>query len=270
VGIRLAILLFLSFWFLSKPAFGQWYQCEKQLLNDGWRQTGAVLKAPSQYKPWHWLVAGAGLGATGLAFSQDLSWQKAIADQESSFLTNTATYVGEPFGNPIYVGGALLATHLWACHSQKTKVAQATSLSLQSVVIASGITLFLKGAFHRVRPEEQLQLDPYQFKGPSLRRVNLSFPSGHTTIAFALASSLSAYSQHRWYVSAPLYTLAGITAWSRIYQRKHWPSDVVLGALIGTAVGYTVQWLPPQKKVEALVMPNPWGGASLTLNWAID
>ena len=59
-----------------------------------------------------------------------------------------------------------------------------------------------------------------------------AFPSGHTTVAFALAASV-ADEIHQPVVTVLLYSAAAGTGWSRINDNKHWLSDVVTGAGIG-------------------------------------
>ncbi|MCI4348493.1 MAG: phosphatase PAP2 family protein, partial [Thermoplasmata archaeon] len=63
-----------------------------------------------------------------------------------------------------------------------------------------------------------------------------SFPSGHATQAFAVASVISASSDRVW-VSVSAYTIAGLVGFARIYHNAHWTSDVTAGAIIGTVVG---------------------------------
>lgn len=59
-----------------------------------------------------------------------------------------------------------------------------------------------------------------------------SFPSGHAAMAFALATTLGDASHSTW-ATAGLYVIATGTAWSRVYDGRHWPSDVLLGAALG-------------------------------------
>lgn len=63
-----------------------------------------------------------------------------------------------------------------------------------------------------------------------------SFPSGHTTVAFSLAASVSEEARRPW-VTALTYGGAALVGWSRVYEDKHWTSDVVGGALVGIAAG---------------------------------
>ena len=60
----------------------------------------------------------------------------------------------------------------------------------------------------------------------------MSFPSGHTSFAFATATSLS-IKYPRWYVIAPSYLWAGAVGYSRMNLGVHYPSDVLAGAMLG-------------------------------------
>ena len=89
--------------------------------------------------------------------------------------------------------------------------------------------------------------NPYDFRFMrGLRADSLrSFPSGHTTSAFAAAAAVTAEAAYSWksgstVVGAGLFGAASIVGVSRMYNNAHWASDVVVGAAIGSFVGWKV------------------------------
>ncbi len=97
-----------------------------------------------------------------------------------------------------------------------------------AIVIAEGITFSLKHLSHRERP---YIAHPELFTGKS-SETDYSFPSGHTSIAFATATSVS-LAFPKWYVIIPSFTYASLVGYSRMYLGVHYPSDVFGGAIIG-------------------------------------
>ncbi len=99
------------------------------------------------------------------------------------------------------------------------KARDASKLSVFSLVSGQAVCGLLKGSVNRERPE-----------GGDHSRWNSSFPSGHAAGAFSLATVLSnRYPRFR----VPFYVLAAAICVSRVYLGCHYPSDVLLGALIG-------------------------------------
>lgn len=64
-----------------------------------------------------------------------------------------------------------------------------------------------------------------------------SFPSGHSSEAFSIATSLS-ISFPKWYVVAPAYLWAGLVGYSRMDLGVHYPTDVLAGAVLGAGSAY--------------------------------
>jgi membrane-associated phospholipid phosphatase len=64
---------------------------------------------------------------------------------------------------------------------------------------------------------------------------NSSFPSGHTTSAFAFASFVA--SEHPWYIGVPAYALASYVGFCRMHDNHHYLHDVMAGATIGMSYG---------------------------------
>ena len=70
-----------------------------------------------------------------------------------------------------------------------------------------------------------------------------SFPSGHTTVAFALAAGIDHVTTAKW-VPWVVYPAAALVGWSRLRDDEHWTSDVVAGALVGTwTAEKAIRWL---------------------------
>ena len=107
-----------------------------------------------------------------------------------------------------------------------------TGKALSASFLVSGISAqVLKHLFGRARPR---LTDDLIFVGPSLRGGYDSFPSGHTTVAFCFAYTLSRYfPKYR----SIFYFLAIIIGISRIESTSHFSSDVVAGAAVGLILG---------------------------------
>jgi undecaprenyl-diphosphatase len=100
--------------------------------------------------------------------------------------------------------------------------------TLLAAALADGTTSLLKWAIPRARPD---------LHGLIARPHSHSFPSGHAATSFACATVLSAAVPR---ARLPLYVLAALIAWSRIYVGVHYPVDVFAGALLGVALGVAV------------------------------
>ncbi len=223
------------------------------LVEDSWSNAGKWWKAETynQNDLWYW---GIGLAGAGLVFSFDSELQKELSFTNPNQSEELSPFM-EPFGNVYYTGSMALMIYASGAIFNSEEARMLGSTSLQSIATASVGAVFLKMVFHRQRPEEQLALDAYRFGGPSFSTDNLSFPSAHTAIAFSLASSISTLYENKLYIAIPLYSLAGLTAWQRIYAQKHWPSDVLVGGLLGYFVGKKIaQW---QKDKQGRISIKP-------------
>ncbi|MBI4842415.1 MAG: phosphatase PAP2 family protein [candidate division NC10 bacterium] len=106
---------------------------------------------------------------------------------------------------------------------------------------------------------------PDKTRGPAdYRPFNLgsSQPSFTTANAFAVASVLSEHFPHP-AVSLLSYGLASLAGLSRIYEDKHWASDVFLGAALGTVIGKTVAKLNEKRREGSRVSLIPLVGEGI-------
>lgn len=117
-----------------------------------------------------------------------------------------------------------------------TKNKDLTTKGLQiagSIVIAEGITAGLKYTIKRQRPFDAYPDLIYAHSNPT----DPSFPSGHTSVAFATATSVS-MAFPKWYVIVPSFSYATAVGYSRLRLGVHYPSDVLAGALIGAGSSF--------------------------------
>jgi undecaprenyl-diphosphatase len=122
-------------------------------------------------------------------------------------------------------------------------------LTIAAVAAADLAALALKVIVDRPRPYLQ---DPTQH--PIVRPLlDYSLPSGHAATSFAAATVLARFRPD---LAVPLYVLAAAIAWSRVYVGVHYPSDVLVGALLGLVIGWALSELAPRLRV-----PRPPGGA---------
>lgn len=182
-----------------------------------------------------WLKVGAlAYVATGL-FCFDEVIYDFVQDNKTKQSTQIARLV-EPLGDGKYVLPALGGLYLVGYGLERVDLKEAAILVSESYIIAGLLNHGLKLVFHRHRPSSGS--GPHRWEGPSFSPYSHSFPSGHTAVAFAFASSLSEYfkeeSKALPYIA---YGAATLTALSRIHDRAHWPSDVFVGSLVGTFVG---------------------------------
>lgn len=159
-------------------------------------------------------------------------------------LQRTAT-IGDIIGGPVPITlGAVLYA---AGRGTRSTFATNTGREVVRAVLVSGaVGVVAKGLVGRSRPfASPGDADEYSPGRGFLNNMRASFPSGHTSAAFAtatvLAREVNAYHPHaRWVVDPLLFGGAALVGFSRVYDNQHWPSDVIAGAALGAITGYEV------------------------------
>ncbi len=209
--------------------------------------TQDLLTSPLRWDRQDWLLAG---GLTGLVAGVSVldGNTKTEAQEGRTVQLDSFTKQAQRFGAEysfLVLGGFEAYGH-WARDDKAKAVAMD---GVTASVIAGGIIApILKFSVGRVRPAQADHT--FQFKPFS---GNESFPSGHTTQAFAVASVIAAH-YDQWWVQGLSYGLAGVVGYSRIEQNAHYASDVVAGAIIGTVVGRAVVHRHDQPKPGAVAI----------------
>jgi membrane-associated phospholipid phosphatase len=111
----------------------------------------------------------------------------------------------------------------------------AAGVGLASIAVASGaVNLVAKPLARRRRPDREAAGVPLARLVPMPR--SRSLPSGHAASAFAFATGVGQVLPRE---AAALRALAALVAYSRVHTGVHFPADVIVGALLGTACAQT-------------------------------
>jgi hypothetical protein len=195
-----------------------------------------VLTAPARWQEQDW--RNLGLAATvifGVAAILDRPVRDAMrrhAPNDNQFLK-----IVERFGAE-YSLGVLGGFYLAGVSGHETAAEVAQDGLAASIIASVMITPAIKFATGRARPRENegiATFHPFSLGNA----VNSSFPSGHTTQAFAVASVIANHYDDAW-VAYSSYTVASLVGFARVYHDAHFTSDVLAGAMIGTLVGKSV------------------------------
>ncbi len=194
-------------------------------------------------------LAGGFTGLTVAMFPVDRSLAHRLQDssaQANRFFKNASKNI-QYFADP---GSIVIGVSLYGVGrvAHWREVADLGLHGTEAVAVSGLITALLKGVAGRARPYVSADTSPHDFhfgRGFARGGGYQSFPSGHSTAAYAAAAVVTSESQRWWphaiwLVAPAMYGGATLVGLSRMYNNAHWASDVALGAAIGTFSGIKV------------------------------
>ena len=196
--------------------------------------TWYVVSSPARLNRYSAVQAGLVLGATAVLYKYDQDiWNAAQRNADDPNFQTVENVGGavEPLG---------FMPHAFMVEGATWLVGEATGIEplrvvpvqlAESHLIAGGIRNVLKLAVGRKHP--------FDGEGSHAFGAGGSFPSGHTSVAFEIATIVSMHA-HSAPVTVGLYSLATAVAVQRVQTGAHWSSDVLLPAVTGTAIAATV------------------------------
>lgn len=212
---------------------------------------------------------GFSLGVLGvLIYTQDGAIQSFSQRNRTVFTDNLSKYALEPWGRGIYTVGIMGLFYLHGMVLDNNRTKKVALLGVKTLLVTTPFILGSKMMFYRDRPFLANSPDPKQWHGifQGLKRAkrlkeldfNTSFPSGHTTSAFAIATIINSEFKDKKAVTIVAYSLATLTGLSRIHDNKHWATDVLAGAAFGYGMAKVIvnrnnagfQFVPYKTKTE--------------------
>ena len=228
-----------------------------------------------------YIAGGFAAGALAMApldrtIARDLQDSSVQANHLLKHGATAARLLGSP-GSLVITGGLFAAGKVL----HRPHLADLGLHTFESVVMAGGITSATKVLVGRRRPfASPDNAADYKFAGGFGDDRRRSMPSGHTSAAFAAAAAGASeighwWPRHRVLASVTLYSAATLVGLSRMYNNKHWASDVVVGAGIGAfsgwkVVGYT--HAHPNNPIDRLLLHTqvaPTASGGMALGWSV-
>ena len=228
-----------------------------------------------------WLAGGFVLG-TLLLFPVDKRVAKELQlprNQANRFFRHQATNVRLVTEHAFWIGGAL---YVVGRATDDERMADLGWHGTEAILAGIAITGLGKGLVGRARPYVNID-DPADFKlGRGFRHEEYrSFPSGHTLTAFAAGAAVTAetarwWPKQKWIIGTAMYGGATLTGLSRMYNNRHWASDVMMGAAIGTFAGNKIvryHHSHPKNRLDRIILgvrlvPGAGEGIRLSLSLA--
>jgi len=180
---------------------------------------------PQRKSTWVLLALGGAGAAIAYPFDDQVNAKLTGSEAAARFFA-PGKYIGSGYvqaGGAIglYVIGRFLLPHVER-EPRTNKVSHLGFDLIRTLILSQAVTHGIKVTVRRDRPTGEC----------------CSFPSGHSSAAFATASVLE---RHLGYRGAwPTYVLASYVATSRLHDNRHFLSDVIFGSAIGIASGWTV------------------------------
>jgi membrane-associated phospholipid phosphatase len=210
--------------------------------------------APLHWDGQDWLWAAAAGAGVAVAWNNDLPLYHGLAtgDARKEWLDHSMPAVSALGDGLMELGAAALAAKLGG-----PRLARTSAVAVQALAVVAVYSEVFKVAAWSNRPTQ----DDTQHKLWYFSQSTQGMPSGHTFSAFAAAEVYGA-EYGRWWT----YPLAGLIAYSRLYNQAHWSSDVAAGCALGIAAGVQARHQallegPPSLRFS--LAPSPGGAPML-------
>ena len=199
--------------------------------------------SPSRWDKSDWIMAGSVTIGTGFFVGLDEEIRDVFEDNRSS-TTDDFANLFEPFGNGLVTIPALAAFYVFGYYDENDKAKRTALIATESFLITGLYTTILKVSMGRHRPSAGASSTSFD----GFTTDQKSFPSGHTSTAFAIATVIANKYEETPYIKPISYGIASLTGLSRINDEKHWASDVFFGAALGYFTSKTILKLHNNKK----------------------
>ncbi|MGO4288192.1 phosphatase PAP2 family protein [Chitinophaga sp. RAB17] len=207
------------------------YRINGAYLGSIWQDLKYTVARPAHWEKRDYIRLGVVGGVAGILLAGDYGVKQFFVHHQSNFMTSVTDQI-EPFGNaysPYLVAGMYVAGVI----THDRKLEHGSLMAAKSLIISTVIYATIKSVIRRGRPT--YYDSPFSFEPPLTNdKQHTSFPSGHSLTVMTVATAMAElYGKDHPWVPWVAYGIAGLTGATRLYENRHWSSDVWIGMALG-------------------------------------
>lgn len=208
----------------------------KEYFKSYYTDTKNLIISPLKWKKTQLIGFGLFASTSYFVYTKDLKINN-FAQSNRNYNSNwAAKNILEPIGSGVYSMSGVALLGLQGVIFKNNRSVNTSLLCIKTYIITGLVVTIPKLIVNRHRPYNDNPSNPNIFAGPSLNLYE-SYPSGHTTSAFAIATIIASEYNDNLIIPISAYSIASLVGLSRINDNKHWASDVLGGAVFGWAMG---------------------------------
>jgi len=201
------------------------------------QDAGSYFTAPLRFTGEDWLVTAGVVGGIPLLMTVDDEMKDLLGSGNTKSLNGDFWDIPTTYGAVAYANIFSLTMYTSGLLAGQDDLRRTGRLLFESLAYSGVSVMALRIVFGRSRPYDDNS--PWDFNWFELDNEVQSFPSGHTTVAFAMSTVLAEEIGGIW-ARVGFYGLAAMTGYARVRNNQHWFSDVIAGAGLGLLAGFHV------------------------------
>jgi membrane-associated phospholipid phosphatase len=240
------------------------YKFNQKYLASYWHDSKKIAVEPIHWKLKQWSIFAGVVSISVVSYVYDKEIYDFFQRNRTETTETISKYALEPWGSGLYSIPLLAGIYMTGIKDDRHRNVALTGL--KAYILSGGAAMVSKYLFHRHRPEDDEPPNPYLWEGPFEFTIDYtSFPSAHTATAFSIASVLAWGYRDKIWVGLASYSVATLVGLSRIHDGKHWATDVIGGAALGTFIGTALSKINFDKDQNLTIAP-----ISINGTWAVS
>lgn len=208
---------------------------------------GKVLSSPLNWTSSDFIKVGGFVAISAGSFLLDQEVNKIFIDNRSETLDKLEP-IGYFYGSPVSTFPSALAMYFSGVVFENNWLRKTGLMLTETITLIGIIQIPSRIIFGRARPYIGENNNSFVFLS-GLKQERASFISGHAAIAFGMSNILSHQIDNP-LATIGLYGLAALTPIARLYDNKHWFSDIIIGTALGIIISNKIIELNENERIS--------------------